>query len=642
MKSMSIRCRKVVVVALSLLCAACSQDRAQYRHPWSGPSNSGRADAAVNADSASADPADASVASEEQWQPFTPAEPVLAHLTTAQYENITRDLFGAGLTIPELEPDQRLYNFSSIGAARTTLSGHGIDLYAQAALMIAKEVFSSDRRKTIVPCEPKTQLDPACLNTFLKTFGRRVFRRPLSDAEIHTYTTLAAQVGISDPWSSLQYVTAALLQSPNFLYRVELGERAPERPGWFRYTGYEIAARLSLLLRNSAPDLQLLAAAERGELDTAEGVMAAAERLLDDQMLTERMLEELYSEYLDLPLLDQAHFPTEMDPRGTLGQSMREDVLETIKRIALREQGDMRTLFTTSSFMVNTDLAALYGIDAPPAKLENVTLSDGSPRAGILTTGALLTLYGRPNRTSPTLRGLFVRQRLLCGTVPPPPPGIPAIQDTGEAGATIREQLAEHRANPTCAACHQSMDPIGLGMEDFDQFGRYRETYEDGQVVEASGELDGETFTGARQLGALLAENPRATACLVRQLYRYASARLEVASEQQTLNELNQAFSASGYQLRPLLVALVGSDGFRYTVPNQILASHTIARRRVRRCGLPWVAATRIDAEQQRHGVGRRQPVATPLWTVFLGQWLALDDQTSRRRRSLVSKRYHR
>jgi len=176
-------------------------------------------------------------------------------------------------------------------------------------------------------------------------------------------------------------------------------------------------------------------------------------------------------------------------------------------------------------------------------------------------------LNNRPNRTSPTIRGLFVRQRLLCGTVPPPPPGIPPImEDDAGPPKTIREKLELHRTNPVCAACHTSMDPIGLGMEDFDQYGRFRTSYDTGQVVDAGGDVDGTAFTGAKQLGQLLSQDPRVTACLVKQLYRYGSARLETDGEAATLNDLDNAFGARGFQLRPLLLELVGSDGFRFTV----------------------------------------------------------------------------
>lgn len=510
-----------------------------------------------------------STTSSEHIPPFAPSEPALPRLTTAQYKNVIRDLFGPSIQVPELEPDQRLYSFSIIGAATTTLSEHGVELYSQAAFAIAKAVFSdSALRQTIVGCAPSTPLDDACLSQYLTSFGLRAWRRPLEPSELERYKALATSVGLGEPWLALEHVTAAILQSPYFLYRVELGEADPEKPGWYRYLGHEMAARLSFLLRNSSPDSELLAAAERGELSNKAGVVAQATRLLAEALPTEAMMSALYSEYLDLPLLDEVKFPEAMDPAQTLAESMQREVLDIVNRIALRQSADMRTLFTTPSVASNRDLASLYGLPPSTAvELSPAQLAADAPRAGLLTTGALLTLNNRPNRTSPTIRGLFIRQRLLCGTVPPPPPGIPPIKEA-DSGVpqTIREKLEQHRSNPACAACHKSMDPLGLGMEDFDQYGRFRSSYDGGQPVDAAGDLDGVTFVGAKQLGALLAQDPRVMSCLVKQLYRYGSARLEADSEAAVLKGLDDAFAAGGYQLRPLLLELVGSDGFRFTV----------------------------------------------------------------------------
>jgi len=183
-------------------------------------------------------------------------------------------------------------------------------------------------------------------------------------------------------------------------------------------------------LRNSFPDTELFAAAARGDLVTKDGILQQVNRLVGDTAPTEEMIQKLYSEYLDLPLLGDVVFPATMDPKGTMATSMQGELSEIVTRIALRQPADMRTLFTTRSVFANADLAPLYGL-APTAStaLAPADLAADAPRAGILTTGALLTLNNRPNRTSPTIRGFFVRERLLCGSVPPPPAGIPPIMD---------------------------------------------------------------------------------------------------------------------------------------------------------------------------------------------------------------------
>jgi hypothetical protein len=506
----------------------------------------------------------------EQLPPYDPAEPALARLTGAQYANVVRDLLGPAVKIPDLEADTRPYLFSVIGASTTTISEHGVDLYGQSALTIAGVAFAdTTKRAALVPCPVTTPLTAECLGQFIQTFGLRAWRRPLEAVEVQRYQAYGAQVGLGDPWKALEYVTAGLLTSPNFLYRVELGEADPEHPGWLRYTGYEMASRLSFLLRNTFPDAELFAAAKSGELVTVDGILGQANRLLGAKGPTAEMIKQLYSEYLDLPLLAEVMFPKTMDPGGTIGASMQSEVVGIVNRIGLEQPGDMRTVFTTRTTFVNQDLASLYGLAAPaPGGLAQAELPADGPRAGILTTGALLTLNNRPNRTSPTIRGFFVRQRLLCGTVPPPPPGIPPIkEDDMGAPKTIREKLEAHRANATCAACHKQMDPLGLGMENFDQFGRFRAMYESGAPVDATGDLDGQMFDGARQLGELLSKDERTVECLITQLYRYASSRLETDSETIVLANLKGAFAKDGYQLKPLLLSLIGSDGFRHLKP---------------------------------------------------------------------------
>jgi hypothetical protein len=503
--------------------------------------------------------------------PFAPAAPAFARLTGAQYANVIRDLFGPQIQIPELEADTRPYLFSVIGASTTTISEHGVDLYTQAAHAIANAAFSDTAgRVKLVPCTVAAPLDNVCLGRFINELGLRAWRRPLEASELDRYQALGAQIGLGDPWKALEYVTAAMLQSPHFLYRVELGWPDADHPGWMHYTDYEMASRISFLMRNSFPDAELFAAAARGDLTTKSGILAQVNRLMNDVSPTEQMIQKLYQEYLDLPLLADVAFPASMDPNGTMAKSMESEVEEVVSRIALRQPADMRTLFTTRSVAVNSDLAALYGLTPTSStSLQPAELPADGPRAGILTMGALLTLNNRPNRTSPTIRGHAVRERLLCGSVPPPPPGIPPIRDDNDAGPpkTIREKLAAHRTNPSCNACHRLMDPIGLGMEDFDQYGRHRTTYDTGQVVDDTGDLDDVVFHGAKELGDLLSKDARTTSCLVKQIYRYSSSRLETDGESIVLDGLDQAFANSGYLLKPLLLELVTSDGFRYLKP---------------------------------------------------------------------------
>jgi Protein of unknown function (DUF1588)/Protein of unknown function (DUF1592)/Protein of unknown function (DUF1585)/Protein of unknown function (DUF1595)/Protein of unknown function (DUF1587) len=499
--------------------------------------------------------------------PFSPASPVLARLTAPQYDNVIRDLFGSGAMSHDLEPDARPYLFSVIGAAMNSVSELGVDLYARAAYDFSAMAFAdAGLRNALAPCSMTVPLTDACLTAFIHDFGQRAFRRPLNASEQDVYHQLRVGLGLADPVVTLSYVAAAILQSPNFLYRVELGEPAPDHPGWLRYTSYEMASRLSFLLRNTGPDSELLAAASRGDLVTRDGILKQANRLLEQTQPSRDQVSRLYNEYLDLPGLGGVDFPADIDPQRTLGASMKSEVLALVDRVAVDESGDLRTLFSTRTTSIDNNLATFYGLPAIASEeTAVVTLPGSGPRAGLLTTGALMAMNNRPNRTAPTLRGHFVRERLLCGTVPPPPPNVPPIMEDNQAAPqTLRQKLEAHRKNPACAGCHQMMDPLGLGMEDFDRYGRYRTVDDTGAPIDDSGDLDGTTFHGARELDQLLAGDARTMSCLATQLYRYASARIETPEEEIVLQEIDKGFADSGYQYKALVVALVASDGFRY------------------------------------------------------------------------------
>jgi hypothetical protein len=500
--------------------------------------------------------------------PFEPAPPVMVRLTQAQYKNAIFDLLGVTEEYA-LASDTRPYLFSVIGNASDAVSELGVVQYGAAAYDIGSVFADATKRTAIASCSAAAPLTEDCLSTFIRDFGLRVFRRPLTEAEQARYHALGVSIGLADPGMALQYVTAALLQSPNFLYRVDVGEADAEHPEWLRYGAYEMATRLSFLLRNTIPDAELLAAAASGELNTLDGVIAQTTRLFGDTNATKLAVDQLFSEYLDLPLLfdtSSVQFPVEIDPNGTLATSMQTEVLSLINRVAIDESSDMRLLLSTRNTSVNAELANLYGVTAPAGgAFQAVELPADGARAGLLTTAGILSLNNRPYRTAPTLRGRFVFQRMLCGTIDPPPANIPPLEEMAVApGATLREVLQAHAENPVCNGCHSAMDPIGLGMEDFDRYGRYRTVDDHGNPVDAASELDDQSFTGARELGELLAQDSRLPSCFVKQFFRYANARLETPNERIVLEGIEDEFAASGYGFQPLMVALVSSDGFRY------------------------------------------------------------------------------
>ena len=230
----------------------------------------------------------------------------------------------------------------------------------------------------------------------------------------------------------------------------------------------------------------------------------------------------------------------------------------------------------------------MYGVPAPKGQFEMVKFPEDSKRAGMLGQGTFLASTAGPTDTSPTARGIFVRERLLCQHVPPPPPGVittlpDPLVDQPPKGR--RQLMKEHVENPTCASCHRLMDPIGFGFEHFDAIGQWREK-EMIQVprrggagggggrggpppipleIDAQGEIAGlpnSTFSGARQLGTILAKSPVCQECIVRQMFRYSYGRLETDSDEKTIDQLYDQFKASGFKFKNLLVALVQSPEF--------------------------------------------------------------------------------
>lgn len=506
--------------------------------------------------------------SEGSSEAFEPVAATLPRLTRVQYRNAVEDLLGEGLPTLPLEDDTNPYLFYSIGAASTTLSEVGVGRYEESAAAMARTVFDDpQRRAELVGCDPVAQGQP-CIDEFIERWGRRAFRRPLDPDERARWSGVVADLGQGDPWRGLRFAVTGMLQSPFFLYRVELGGPDPDHPGRLRLDDWEMASRLAFSLWNTIPDEELLDATEAGELATPEGIEDQARRLLADPRAA-TAIQDFFGQYFDLKRLEGITRDPERYPvyRPELVDAMRTEVRLLVDDFVSRRDGDIRQIFSTRSTFVNDALAELYGVDAPgagPITYVPVTLPESGPRAGLLTLGAFLTMNAHQTETSPTLRGKYVRERVLCQTVPPPPDDadVDLDPDTGE-GKTLRERLEEHRKNPACAGCHAVIDPPGFLFEHFDPVGAYRETEPNGAAIDASGHLDGTPLEDARGLADLLATDDRIGPCIVTQLYRHAHARLDDEAEAPAFADLDEAFADSGYRFRELLVALVSHESFR-------------------------------------------------------------------------------
>lgn len=514
-------------------------------------------------------PAPEEVAPRGEAPAVEPAGPVLKRLTAVQYTNSIHDLFGAAVVVPDsLEPDAAAEGLLQVGAGVNALSAYGVERYEDAAFSIVDQVFADPAmRAALVPCVPAGVQDDGCARTALDALGRRAWRRPLTPAELDRIVTIAgvAATTLGDFDQGLGFGVAALLQSPHFVYRVELGEDDPEAPGQRRYSDWEMASRLSYFLWNTTPDDALLAAAEAGELTTDAGLAAQVDRLLGDARAREG-LRAFFGDMLTLYELDDLNKdPTAfVHMSADVGPAAREETLQALDWLVMEEDGDYRDLFTTRTTFLDRKLAAIYGVPAPsPDGFGQTELPDDGRRRGLLGQVSFLALQSHPANTSVTRRGLFVREVLLCQPLPSPPAGLnTSIPEATEAAPTMRDRVEQHLADPSCAACHASMDPIGLGLENFDGLGGWRDS-ENGVVIDASGELDGVPFGDAWDLGQVLHDHPDTGPCLARTLFQYAGGHLVAAGETELLDWHAQGFAEAGYSVQFLIRDLVASPGFR-------------------------------------------------------------------------------
>lgn len=496
---------------------------------------------------------------------FVPEPGRLLRLTVAQYRNTLRDLFGPGVALPvDLEVDTPLHGFATLGGGELTIAPRAAELYETAARMVTEQVLASpESAVAFTGCETA---ELQCLQGFFTRFGRLAFRRPLLDEERDTFAALAVALNAQtrDAWIGVQLAVAALLQSPDFLHRVELGHATPD--GAWRLDGFEVASRLSYLLWHSTPDDALLDAAAAGQLDTAAGRQAEAERMLADPRAREG-IRALFGEYFGLDVLDtlsknRDRFPQMTD---TLGLAMRREIEALIEHVVFEADADFRDLLTTREVFVNDELAALYllpPVDGPG--LTRVRLPDANPRGGFLTTGGFLALTGHASASSPTHRGKFIQNQLLCFDIPPPPPGVVTSLDPAEGEPepiTTREKLRRHAEDPTCNTCHQFMDPLGLSLENFDAIGAWRTT-ENGFPIDASADVYGTRIVGGRQLADQLRQRPEIDECVARRMFRFATGHLESYGEEPGVQALTAAFGDEDHRLQGLILRLVGSDLF--------------------------------------------------------------------------------
>jgi hypothetical protein len=486
-------------------------------------------------------------------------------LTRAEYANSVADLLGIPVPIVDNLPVESVVDgFDNNATAQVVTSRH-MDEYLSTGDRLATQAMTTSKGK-LLPCEAGAA---GCDRTFVAAFGRRAFRRPLTDAEVTRYLALFAPANTGGSFDQgMQLAMAALLASPSFLYRSEVGEKAAD--GTYKLTGYEVASALSFFLWNTTPDDQLLDAARIGSLDRVDGVDAQARRLLADPR-SRPAVNHFFREWLSTTGFQFTNKDTAIYPAFTdkVRTAMIAEADAFISHVTFEGNGAFKDLFTADFVFANDALATFYGLPALTGPdLRQVPA--GAGRGGLLTLGAVLGMHAHSNESSPVRRGVFVRQRLLCQSLPPPPPNVDTTPPGLDARLITRDRFARHSSDPACRECHQYIDALGFGFERYDGVGAYR-AEEAGLPIDTTGQLRGiekltadtsTAFDGPQQLGALLAASPNAQACLPRQLFRYVRGGESGGADACAIKKLQEGFNQGGQNIQQLLIDTVKQKSF--------------------------------------------------------------------------------
>ncbi|MET0390546.1 MAG: DUF1592 domain-containing protein [Polyangiales bacterium] len=491
----------------------------------------------------------------------------LARLTNLEYSNSLHALF-PDVTMPEaaLPSDIVVEGFDNNAKAQTP-SPALVEQYQASARAVATAVTS--QLDDVLPCDAATSAQQdSCGERFVAELVSHAYRRPITSDEHARYTALFAAAKADFGFSTaIGMVIEAALQSPHFLYRVELG--GPAANGVASLDGWELASRLSYFLWDGPPDEALLDAAASGMLAQPVGVEREARRMLEDSR-AHAAVANLFQQWLRFDKLDRMPKDPERYPEwndqvaAALGSSTR----KFVDHVFWDLDGSVRSLLTDRQSYVEPQTAKYFGLTAAPSGggwLE----TNPEQRSGILTQVGLMAAFAHETHDSPILRGVFVLDRLLCQTPAPPPPGVTgSVIDgaTSQGPMTTRQRIAMTHEQGDCAACHHTIDGYGFGFSHYDALGMWRET-ENGLQVDGSGwiantDVDG-TYDGAVELGQRLAQSNQVRECVAQQWFRYSLGLGAADVPDCALEPVARALQEGDGDLHELIIATVTSPAFR-------------------------------------------------------------------------------
>ncbi len=506
-------------------------------------------------------------------QPIDPGRVEMHRLNTAEYNATVQDALGTTLA-----PATSSWRGGELGGFDNMASVLGVDAdqygrYFEAAEALTKDVFgNAGLAGRFLTCAATD--DQGCVSSILSTAGLQIFRRPLTPAEITTYSKVytAARGQGDDHTASARLMVQALLASAEFLYRIEVDPN-PTSAGKHPVTPYELASRLSYFLWSSAPDDQLYAAAANGTLAN-DGILDQAVDYMLGSPKSNRLVSNFAGQWLGARrVIDHPTAPDVYpDWNPQIAAAAAEEMYLYFNEF-LRSGRTWLDFMKADVNFVNAPLAQYYGLPAPASgtvRMENTA----DNRAGFAGLVGFLAMSSPDRRTAPTLRGKWLLLNLMCTHPPDPPPNVPQLEDKGDTSMlNIRTVLEAHRANPACAACHNLFDPFGLALEQYDGIGKFRTTYPDGSTINPATELvasetypSGLQFSGLSGAADAVSQNPKFATCISEKLLTYSLGRLLAETDMPYLEVVNEAWLKPGTtpSIPSLIKGLVKTETFRF------------------------------------------------------------------------------
>lgn len=506
----------------------------------------------------------------------------LRRLTHAQYDDTVRYLLGDQTKPARSFPTEDFVNGYSNQASSQSITAALAEAYGKAAEKLARNAFRYGDQQDLIPCSPKGIGDEECARAFVESFGAKAYRRPLTTDELRSYTelTVAWAAAENDFLAGATVAVETMLQSPHFLFLVPLARDSALKQ-------WDTASRLSYALWNTLPDSDLFEAAASRNLESRQEIEAVARRMLERPVAI-GVMDGFFAQWMRFDRLrsavkDRNRF---RDYSPTVAESMTEESLRLFRHLAWNDL-DFREFFNADYTFVDDFLTTIYGMPDPRVPFGKTSYGADSLRGGILGHGTYLAQTGKPINTSPTERGLFIREHFLCQTIPPPPPGVDASLPPLAVGArpmTIRMTMESlHAPETACASCHKLVDPIGFGFEHFDTVGAYREEepvrvepnpQQERQgmkaethhlAIDSAGYIAGiedSDFSSPREAGRILARSETCQKCVVKQLFRYFFGRHETKHDADLIQRAYNRFRESGFLFRELVLGLLVTEEF--------------------------------------------------------------------------------